>query len=211
MGGASLSFYSCPTDGLSCPLFLPKKQMVRLISKYLSTYGYDSIPDFLQSVAPSFKYGLQIPAISFSAIAAFVTQWLGLSPFLAVAMLVAIATEMRTGIRASRRQGIPFESFRFSRCIIKLSIWLAIIYIVHAFYKECLLQEEFLYNKIGSLFFSVVKFFVMTWFCVEHLTSILENLAVIDGKPKDELISKVSDLWKEVTNQVKKKKHEENS
>lgn len=185
--------------------------MVRLISKYLSTYGYDSIPDFLQSVAPSFKYGLQIPAISFSAIAAFVTQWLGLSPFLAVAMLVAIATEMRTGIRASHRQGIPFESFRFSRCIIKLSIWLAIIYIVHAFYKECLLQDEFLYNKIGSLFFSVVKFFVMTWFCVEHLTSILENLAVLDGKPKNELINKVSELWKEVTTQVKKKKHEENS
>ena len=115
--------------------------MVRLFSKYLSTYGYESISDFLLSVAPSFKYGLQVPAISLSAVAAFVTQWLGLSPFLAVAMLVAIATEMRTGIRASRRQGIPFESFRFSRCIIKLGIWLAIIYIVHAFYKECLLQE----------------------------------------------------------------------
>lgn len=185
--------------------------MVRLFSKYLSTYGYESISDFLLSVAPSFKYGLQVPAISLSAVAAFVTQWLGLSPFLAVAMLVAIATEMRTGIRASRRQGIPFESFRFSRCIIKLGIWLAIIYIVHAFYKECLLQEEFIYHTIGAFFFSVVKFFVMTWFCVEHLTSILENLAILDGKPKDELINKVSELWKEVTTQVKKKKHEENS
>ena len=123
-------------------------------------------------------------------------------------MLVAIATEMRTGIRASRRQGIPFESFRFSRCIIKLSIWLAIIYIVHAFYKECLLQEEFIYHTIGAFFFSVVKFFVMTWFCVEHLTSILENLAVIDGKPKDELINKVSDLWGGLAEQIKRKRHD---
>ena len=183
--------------------------MVRLFSKYLSTYGYDSIPDFLLSVAPSFKYGLQVPAISLSAVAAFVTQWLGLSPFLAVAMLVAIATEMRTGIRASRRQGIPFESFRFSRCIIKLSIWLVLIYVIHAFYKECLLQEEVVYHTVVALFFSVVKFFVMSWFCVEHLTSILENLAVIDGKPKDELINKVSDLWGEVTEQIRRKRHGE--
>lgn len=198
----------CPTFQPPSTLFLLKNNMVRLFSKYLSTYGYESISDFLLSVAPSFKYGLQVPAISLSAVAAFVTQWLGLSPFLAVAMLVAIATEMRTGIRASRRQGIPFESFRFSRCIIKLGIWLAIIYIVHAFYKECLMQEEFIYHTIGAFFFSVVKFFVMTWFCVEHLTSILENLAVIDGKPKDELINKVSDLWGEVSEQIKRKRHD---
>lgn len=188
-------------------IIFASKNMLRLLSKYLSTYGYDSISDFLLSVAPSFKYGLQVPAISLSAVAAFVSQWLGLTPFLAVAMLVAIATEMRTGIRASRRQGIPFESFRFSRCIIKLSIWLTLIYVIHAFYKECLLQDEFLYNKVGALFFSVVKFFVMSWFCVEHLTSILENLAVIDGKPKDELINKVSSLWGEVAEQIKRKRH----
>ena len=36
---------------------------------------------------------------------------------LAMAMLVAIVSEMWTGIRASKVQGIGFESFRFSRCI----------------------------------------------------------------------------------------------
>ncbi len=183
--------------------------MIRFFSKFLNTYGYENMSDFLLSVAPSFKYGLQVPAVSLSALSAFVTQWLGLSPFLALAMLVTIFAEMRTGIRASRRQGIPFESFRFSRCIIKLFIWLTLIYVIHAFYRECQSQTDFLFNTVGVLFFCVVKFFVMTWFCIEHLTSILENLAVIDGRPKDELINKVSTLWNELADQIKKKtKHE---
>ena len=45
----------------------------------------------------------------------------------------------------------------------------------------------------------------MTWFCVEHVTSILENLAVIDGKPKDTLIRQVGMLWVTVTDKFKKK------
>lgn len=66
----------------------------------------------------------------------YVSESIGITPVLAMAMLVAIVSEMWTGIRASKVQGIGFESFRFSRCIIKLCIWLAIIYIIHSFYLE---------------------------------------------------------------------------
>ena len=44
-----------------------------------------------------------------------------------------------------------------------------------------------------------------TWFCVENVTSILENLAVIDGKPKDTLIKQVEILWVTVTDKFKRK------
>lgn len=57
-------------------------------------------------------------------------------------MLIAIVSEMWTGIRASKVQGIGFESFRFSRCIIKLCIWLTIIYITHSFYLESKVGAE---------------------------------------------------------------------
>ena len=40
---------------------------------------------------------------------------------------------------------------------------------------------------------------------MEHVTSILENLAVIDGKPKDTLIRQVGMLWVTVTDKFKKK------
>ena len=61
---------------------------------------------------------------------------------------------------------------------------------------------------LATLFFSIVKVFVMTWFCVEHVTSILENLAVIDGKPKDALIKQVGILWVTVTDKFRKKADE---
>lgn len=183
--------------------------MIRFLTKFVGTYGYDSLREFFLSVAPSFKYNLQLPAISFSAATAIASEWMGITPLLAIAMLVAIVSEMWTGIRASRVQGIVFESFRFSRCILKLCIWLTIIYIVHSFYSESRNgAEESAVMLLASLFFLVVKAFVMTWFCVEHVTSILENLAVIDGKPKDALIRQVELLWATVSDKFKRKADE---
>ncbi|ADV44374.1 phage holin family protein [Bacteroides helcogenes] len=180
--------------------------MIRIITRFIGTYGYDSLKEFFLSLAPSFKYNLQFPAISLSAVTAVISEWIGITPFLATAMLVAIVSEMWTGIRASRAQGIGFESFRFSRCIIKLCIWLIIIYIIHSFYLESRSdKEENIVMMLSTLFFSIVKVFVMTWFCVEHVTSILENLAVIDGKPKDALIKKVKALWMAITDRLKRK------
>ena len=186
--------------------FVTKKDMIRFITKFVGTYGYDSLKEFFLSVAPSFKYNLQLPAISFSAITAVVSEWIGITPLLAMAMLIAIVSEMWTGIKASKIQGIGFESFRFSRCIIKLCIWLTIIYITHSFYLESKAgAEDSFIMLLATLFFSIVKVFVMTWFCVEHVTSILENLAVIDGKPKDTLIKQVGMLWVTVTDKFKRK------
>ena len=171
--------------------------MIRFFTRFVATYGYDSPKEFFLSVAPSFKYNLQFPAISFSAVTAVVSEWIGITPFLAMAM------------RASKVQGIGFESFRFSRCIIKLCIWLTIIYITHSFYLESKAgAEESFVMLLATLFFSIVKVFVMTWFCVEHVTSILENLAVIDGKPKDALIKQVGILWVTVTDKFRKKADE---
>lgn len=179
--------------------------MIRFASKFIGTYGYDNLKEFFLSIAPSFKYNLQLPAISLSAITAIITEWIGITLFLAMAMLVAIVAEMWTGIRASKAQGIDFESFRFSRCIIKLCIWLIIIYIIHSFYRECQAGEQNFIKILSAIFFSIVKVFIMTWFCIEHVTSILENLAIIDGKPKDSLIAKVEALWMTVTDKFKRK------
>ena len=191
--------------------FQTDRTLTRIVSPplFVATYGYDSPKEFFLSVAPSFKYNLQFPAISFSAVTAVVSEWIGITPFLAMAMLVAIVSEMWTGIRASKVQGIGFESFRFSRCIIKLCIWLTIIYITHSFYLESKAgAEESFVMLLATLFFSIVKVFVMTWFCVEHVTSILENLAVIDGKPKDALIKQVGILWVTVTDKFRRKADE---
>lgn len=182
--------------------------MIRCINRFLSTYGYDSISDFFLSICPSFKYELHLPAISLSTITAVISHWVGLTPFLAFAMLIAIVAEMWSGIRASIIKGDDFDSFKFSRCIIKLCIWLTIIYIVHSFWLECRAGEQNIINYLSCIFFYIVKVFVMTSFCVEHIVSILENLAIIDGKPKNALIAKIQSLWGEFTNKIKKKNNE---
>lgn len=48
----------------------------------------------------------------------------------------------------------------------------------------------------------------MMWFVIEHLISILENLAVIDGKPKEALVSKLEDCWDDITKVFKRKINE---
>lgn len=60
--------------------------MIRFFTRFVATYGYDSPKEFFLSVAPSFKYNLQFPAISFSAVTAVVSEWIGITPFLAMAM-----------------------------------------------------------------------------------------------------------------------------
>lgn len=181
--------------------------MIQFVIKFLQSYGYDTTKDFALSLTPSFKYGLQTAAVSISAATAIVTEFTGVGPTLAFAMLVAVSTEMWTGMKASRIAGKHFESFRFSRCIIKLCIWLSIIFIVHSFYKDFSSSKD-IFNVVASIFFNIVKLFIMMWFVIEHLISILENLAVIDGKPKEELVSKLEDCWDEITKILKRKINE---
>lgn len=181
--------------------------MIQFITRFLQSYGYDTTKDFALSVAPSFKYGLQSASVSLSVAFAVITEFTGVGPTLALAMLVAVVTEMWTGMKASRISGKHFESFRFSRCIIKLGIWLSIIFIVHSFYKDFSLSQD-IFNVIASIFFNIVKLFIMMWFVIEHLISILENLAVIDGKPKEALVSKLEDCWDDVTKVFRKKINE---
>ena len=82
-------------SGWLASIFVTKKRdMIRFFTRFVATYGYDSPKEFFLSVAPSFKYNLQFPAISFSAVTAVVSEWIGITPFLAMAMLVAIVSEM---------------------------------------------------------------------------------------------------------------------
>lgn len=182
--------------------------MIQFLTRFLQTYGYDTTKDFGLSIVPSFKYGLQYASVCVSAITAIFSELTGVGPTIALAMLVAVTVEMWTGMRASRISGKHFESFRFSRCIIKLAIWLSIIFIVHSFYRGFSSDNDDVFNLLTSMFFNVVKLFIMTSFVIEHVISILENLAIIDGKPKEALVSKLEDYWDSMTNLLKKKSHE---
>lgn len=165
------------------------------IQRFLSTYGWATNKDFMLSLFPSAKYGTMGGSISFAAVSAFFVQYLGISPALIPALVVILCTELWTGIRASTKmKKEKFESGKFSRFVIKLCVWMVLFYTAHSFMNEYRAQET-LVQILAFTFFEVLKVFLMSLFLVENVTSILENLAVLDGKPKAEYIDKTKELF----------------
>lgn len=164
------------------------------IQRFLATYGWASNKEFMLSLFPSAKYGTMGGTISFAAVSAFFVQYLGISPALIPALVVIIATELWTGIRASRKRKEDFESRKFSRFVIKFCVWMVLFYTTHSFMNEYRSQET-LVQILSFTFFEVLKSFLMSLFVVENATSILENLAVLDGKPKATYVNKLKELF----------------
>lgn len=183
--------------------------MLNTFTRFLKTYEYASMEDFLYSLGPSFKYKLQGLTITLSFMAGVVDQMFGIGPALAVAMVVAVLVETWTGIKASKTRGERFSSFRFSRCILKIFVWLTIIFIVHAFESEFSDRVGIAYDA-AHLFFQFIFIVTLAYFMIEYVTSILENLGSITKKDKQALIDVIQTAWKNLLNTLKfGKKNEE--
>ena len=176
---------------------------MKFLYKLLATYAYNSPREFIESMFPSWKYHLQNLSLLISAISGALSYLFGFGPLLGVAMLIAVLVEVITGIIASKRLGQNFESFRFSRCILKLVLWALLFFIIHQFENEYEAKTHVL-DIAAFIFFKIVFLGTITMFLVEYSTSILENMAIIDGKPKTHLIEVIQISWRNLTNIFKK-------
>lgn len=177
---------------------------MKFLSKFLASYDYPSLKDFLLSLFPTWKYQIQTSAFILSGIAAGVNNLIGIGPALAFAMVVAVIVEIASGIKASKKQNKDFESFRFSRCVLKIVFWFALFYFIHAFEREYILKDHFM-DILAFLFFKSLFVGLMALFCIEYLTSILENLSVIDGKDKTYYISFIKESFANLLDNLKRK------
>lgn len=176
--------------------------LLNSIRRFLSTYGWVSNKEFMLSLFPSAKYGMIGGSVSLSAISALFVHYLGISPALIPAIAIIIVTEIWTGIRASAKQGKAFESFKFSRCVIKIAIWFALFHCAQSFRNEFESPSTFV-EQLGFLYFDVLKLLFMILFVIENTTSIMENEAVLDGKDKSAYIEYVKELFKTFFGAVK--------
>lgn len=176
--------------------------LLNSIRRFLSTYGWVSNKEFMLSLFPSAKYGMIGGSVSLSAISALFVHYLGISPALIPAIAIIIVTEIWTGIRASAKQGKAFESFKFSRCVIKIAIWFALFHCAQSFRNEFESPSTFV-EQLGFLYFDVLKLLFMILFVIENTTSIMENEAVLDGKDKSAYIECVKELFKTFFGAVK--------
>ena len=166
-----------------------------MINRFLETYGFDGIKGFLLSLFPSFKYGVAGQTISISAVLAVISEWLGISPFLVLVMFLAVVVETWTGYKASKKQGGHFESVKFSRCVIKVFIWVTLFFIFHSFAMDMQTHEGNWIYMCGVYVFEVLHVTTMLYFVMEYTTSILENFAVLDGKPKETLVVATGNMF----------------
>lgn len=175
--------------------------------KFLAAYDYNSFEEFFLSIFPSYKYQLQYAVLTISAVSGLVNYLFGITPLLAFAMFVAIVVEIWTGINASKKEGRKFESFRFSRCMIKIAIWLIVLFIINAFKREFEGSTNWI-DIAAFLFFKFVFVASLTAFMVEYVTSILENVSVLKGKEKTALIEAIQGGWNNLLSNIKPKKDE---
>lgn len=177
---------------------------MKFISKFLASYDYPSLKDFLLSLFPTWKYQIQTAAFVLSGIAAGINNLIGIGPILISAMVIAVIIEIVSGIKASRSQDLNFESFKFSRCIFKLAIWFALFFIAHSFESEYASKNHFM-DILAYLFFKSLFIGLMALFLIEYITSILENLSVLDGKDKTYYIEWLKDRYKGLLTSLKTK------
>ena len=167
----------------------------------LATYDYHGFSSFFESLAPSFRYGLTKLMLPFSlviypSLATFIAMLfpavesaMGISGPAFIAMLLAFAVELTSGLMASHISKQQFSSLRLSRFTFKVFIYLVIIAVPHHWAQNFSARHE---DVMAAIFdWTQCAFIIQIAF--ENFVSILENLGVITGKPKTELINKIKD------------------
>lgn len=165
---------------------------MKQLMKILQSFEWNSALDMAHSLVPSQKYGAIPLTITLSAALAFTEHLLGMNIFSVLFFALALAVELYTGLKASRVKGEKLSSTRMSRFGVKLASYLIIIGMFWGFRKDAARESQHL---LASLF-TYLWAFSLLYVAAELSISILENLAVIDGKPKDAYIQKIKDKFK---------------
>lgn len=157
--------------------------------KLLKTFDYHSTVDFSQSLAPSTKYHLTSLSVFLSILGTGVDKLFGLDGFAFVALLIVFITELISGITASSIRKEQFSSMKLSRFSFKVAYYLVLIAVPY------LMANSFYSHKkeLPAMVFEWLHTFLVVQIVLENVVSILENTAVITGKDKTHIITKIQD------------------
>lgn len=180
--------------------------MRNYFNKLLSTFDYHSWTDLLQSLAPSFKYGLidnvqggtkmtvlTAGVSSFAAGANVFMPWLsdifGIDTLAFSALIIAFIAELISGLLASNVKGEKISSMKLSRFSFKVFYYMVLIALPY------LMSESFEARQkiVPAAIFDWLHVFLVSQIVMENIISILENMAVLGGKDKTHWISKIQD------------------
>ena len=161
--------------------------MKNYFNSILEGFEFSDKLDFVQSIAPTFRYDLLllIPMISFPL--ATISKIFGLDALAIGALLVVMLLEVCSGLYASRIAKIPFSSRKLSRFTFKVACYLVLISVPYLFFVNY--QQRG--NHLAASIFEWLHVFLVTQIVLENIFSILENIAVINGQSKTYWIEKI--------------------
>ncbi|MDM8176849.1 phage holin family protein [Olivibacter sp. 47] len=158
--------------------------------RLLKTYGYESLAHVGESLAPSLKYaGFTTGSTMLSAFAVSVDRIFGLDAYAFFAFLIVLLTELISGITASRIRKEELSSMKFSRFLFKVFYYLVLIAVPYLFSASF----KFHSKDMAAIVFDWMHVFLVIQIVLENMISILENMAVISGKPKTHIINKLTE------------------
>ena len=165
--------------------------MKKELTSILEGFDFESISDLSHSLLPSMKYNTWIMTVLFSFLTSCINQIFGLDVMAITALLIVMLVELYSGIYASHINKVPFSSKRLSRFTLKFACYLVLIAVPHLF-GESYRQNN---NSTGAIVFEGLHVFLVTQIVLENIISVLENIAVIQGKPKAYWIDKLKEKF----------------
>jgi len=166
--------------------------MQNYATKLLKTFDWHSIEEFLLSLAPSFKYKINIALMILSSVWVSLDKVFGLDNTAFIALLVVFITELVSGITASHIRNEPLSSMKLSRFSLKVACYLVLIGVSYCMHMSFDHHDKF----IASVIFGWLHVFLIVQIVFENFVSILENLSVISGKDKTAWIIQIKDKLK---------------
>jgi len=153
----------------------------------LAGFEFNGLGDFTQSLLPTIKYNLIVLVIGLSAVTAWIDRLFGMDALAVAALFVIMLLEIASGTYASKVSKQEFTSRRLSRFTFKMACYLVLISVPYVFYESYKARG----NTLVAGVFEWLHVFLVVQIVIENVLSILENLAVIQGKPKTFWIDKI--------------------
>jgi len=151
-----------------------------MLDLLVQTFGFKDKMDYVHSLTHIKLLALTIPI---AGISAFVETYFGMRLVTIIAFLVLMTLELVSGLFASVLLKKKIESKKLSRFGFKVATWMILFFVINSIRLQ--------FKEDGPLIATVFDWIfnvILSYVALEYLVSVLENYAVITGKPQSKII-----------------------
>lgn len=161
------------------------------LNRLLNTFDYPTLTAFAQSLMPSTRYHNSATLMVLAAVWVSIDKVFGLDGGAFVALAFVFVAELLTGITAAHVRGETISSVKLSRFSLKVACYLVLIAVTY------LMSISFKNHKndVATWVFDWLHVFLVVQIVLENIVSVLENMAVINGKDKSAWINKIQEKF----------------